>query len=162
MAIEIERKFLVNNLDFKSEAFKKTHIKQGFLSSHKKRVVRVRITDENAYLTIKGKSSPDGLQRFEWEKPISMSDAVTLLELCEKTPIEKIRYFVKNDKHIIEVDEFLAENRGLIIAEIELNNIDQSYIKPNWIGKEVTGHERYYNACLSKNPYNKWKKETLK
>jgi CYTH domain-containing protein len=157
MSIEIERKFLVVSTDYKKECFKKTYIKQGFLNSDKHRVVRIRIIDELGYITVKGKSYDGGTSRFEWEKEISKSDAEQLLLLCETIPIEKIRYLVKSENHTFEVDEFLDDNLGLSIAEVELNTENEPFKKPNWLGKEVTGKKKYYNSELSKNPYSTWK-----
>ncbi|PWI30518.1 adenylate cyclase [Flavobacteriaceae bacterium LYZ1037] len=154
--IEIERKFLVKNNDFKTEAFKQIHIKQGFLNSEKERTVRVRLTNELGFLTVKGVSSKDGLSRFEWEKEILKTDAEALFELCEKGMIEKIRHLVKSGNHIIEVDEFFGENQGLIIAEIELNHPTEIFTKPTWLCEEVTGNIKYYNSQLSKQPFKSW------
>ena len=154
--VEIERKFLVTSLDFKNECFAKTAIAQGYLNSNPNRTVRVRIKDKKGYLTIKGIGNESGLSRFEWEKEIPVEEAKILLNLCEKGVIDKTRYEVNSGKHTIEVDEFHGENQGLIIAEIELQNENESIVKPNWLGKEVTGDERYYNAFLSKNPFKTW------
>ena len=154
--IEIERKFLVLSSDFKEEAYKKTRIIQGFLNTHKKRTVRVRLIDNEGVLTVKGLSSKNGLSRFEWEKAITKEDVVELLKLCEPVVIDKIRYLVKAGNHIFEVDEFLADNEGLIIAEIELKNENETFEKPFCLGKEVTGDIKYYNSQLSKQPYNTW------
>lgn len=156
MATEIERKFLVKSTDFKQEAFQKNYIKQGFLNSDKKRVVRVRLKDDTGFLTIKGPSSANGTTRFEWEKEIGKKEAKSLFDLCEKGSIEKYRYLVKIDNHTFEVDEFLGDNSGLLIAEVELENENESFTKPEWLGKEVTGIAKYYNSNLSKLPYNKW------
>lgn len=156
MSIEIERKFLVSNDSFKSESFKNSSIKQGFLNSNKNRIVRVRISDTKGYLTIKGLSSEDGTTRFEWEKEIPFQEAVSLLKLCEKGVIEKTRFFVKSESHIFEIDEFTGENEGLIVAEIELKNSKESFSKPNWLGREVTGVTKYYNSEISKTPYSQW------
>lgn len=155
--IEIERKFLVKSLDFKKQAFNKERITQGFLSTDKKRTVRVRLKGEKGFLTIKGESSSNGLSRFEWEKEISKSEAESLLKLCKKGIIDKVRYEVKVDNHIFEIDEFFAENEGLIIAEIELSSEKETFIKPKWLGKEVTGNIKYYNSKLSENPFKEWK-----
>lgn len=157
MALEIERKFLVKG-DFKTFAYKHENIMQGYLSTHPDRSVRIRRKGDSAFITIKGKSSENGLSRYEWEKAISLSDAQQLFKLCEPlTIIDKTRYYIKaNDNLQFEVDEFHAENAGLVIAEIELNNESQEFDKPNWLGKEVTGDIRYYNSQLSKNPYSKW------
>ncbi|MFY0603999.1 MAG: CYTH domain-containing protein [Flavobacteriaceae bacterium] len=156
MKLEIERKFLVLNTDFKKEAFKKSHIYQGFLSSDKHRVVRVRIIDDKAYLTIKGISNKSGTTRLEWEKEIDYKEAMSLLDLCENGIIEKYRYFIKNKTLTFEVDEFLGENEGLIVAEIELESETQHFDTPDWLGKEVTGLERYFNSNLYKDPFKNW------
>lgn len=157
MLQEIERKFLVNNLTFKDESFKKIYIKQGFLNSDKNRTVRIRITDNKGFITVKGISNLNGTTRFEWEKEIDIKEASQLFLLCEDGIIEKNRFYVKNLNHIFEVDEFLGDNLGLIIAEIELKNEDDFFEKPNWLGKEVTGDVKYYNSVLNKNPYKNWK-----
>ncbi len=154
--IEIERKFLIKSLDFKEQAFKKERIVQGFLSTDKKRTVRVRLKEKKGFLTIKGKSSSNGLSRFEWEKEISKIEAEALLKLCKKGVIDKMRYEVKAGEHTFEIDEFFGENEGLIIAEVELKNESDTFIKPNWLGKEVTGDIKYYNSQLSKMPYKDW------
>ena len=156
--LEIERKFLVKSTAFKAEAFKQTKIVQGFLTTNKKRTVRVRLKGELGFLTIKGVSSKNGLSRFEWEKEISKTEAEDLLELCKKGVIDKIRYEVKVNNHIFEVDEFHGENEGLIIAEVELQEEEEAFAKPDWLGKEVTGKIKYYNSQLSKKPFTTWKK----
>ena len=156
MSIEIERKFLVASNNFKAEAYKKNYIKQGFLNSDKERVVRVRLTDETAFLTIKGKSNKTGISRFEWEKEISKKDAKGLLEFCEKGVIDKLRYEVSVNNHTFEVDEFYGDNEGLIIAEVELKTENEAFTKPDWLGEEVTGNTKYYNSQLSKQPFNTW------
>jgi len=155
--IEIERKYLVNSKDYRSLAFSKSHIVQGFLNSDPDRVVRIRIEDDKAFLTVKGRSNSSGTTRFEWEKKIPVSEAELLLELCEIEILEKIRYCVKTGKHIIEVDEFLGTNKGLVIAEIELQNENDTIEVPPWMGPEVTGDIKYYNSQLSKYPFNEWK-----
>ena len=154
--IEIERKFLVTSEAFKDEAFKQTRIVQGFLNTDKERTVRVRLKGNKGYLTVKGESSNDGLSRFEWEKDISKQDAKSLLTLCEKGGIDKIRYEVKVGKHTFEIDEFFGDNHGLIVAEVELNSENESFLKPDWLGEEVTGQNKYYNSQLSKLPFNTW------
>ena len=154
--IEIERKFLIVSDKYKEQAYKKIHILQGFLNTHKERTVRVRIKGEEAYITIKGISNKEGSSRFEWEKKIAVEEAEQLIELCEPNLIEKIRYEIKVGNHIFEVDEFSGENEGLIIAEIELSEENESFDKPDWLGKEVTGDIRYYNSQLSRVPYKNW------
>jgi CYTH domain-containing protein len=154
--LEIERKFLVKSEAFKSEAFKQTSIKQGFLNSHHERTVRVRIKGEEGFITVKGISNETGTIRQEWEKPIEVKDVEMLLGLCEEGIIEKIRYEIKAGTHIFEVDEFFGNNAGLIIAEVELSEENETFVKPDWLGKEVTGTLKYYNSQLSKKPFNTW------
>jgi len=155
--IEIERKFLVTSKAYKTEAFKKTRIVQGFLNTDPYRTVRVRIKGNQGFLTVKGKSNETGTIRSEWEKEIDLVDAESLLNLCEPGTIEKVRYEIKVENHIFEVDEFLGDNLGLTIAEIELNSEKENFLKPNWLGEEVTGDVKYYNSQLSKQPYKIWK-----
>ena len=156
--VEIERKFLVNSEAFKTESSSKIKIIQGFLNLDPERTVRVRLKDDKGILTVKGLSSNDGLSRFEWEKEISKNDAKALLEFCEKGVIDKIRYEIKVNHHIFEVDEFFGDNEGLVIAEVELQSEDETFSKPDWLGEEVTGKIKYYNSQLSKQPYNTWNK----
>ncbi|MFD2726551.1 CYTH domain-containing protein [Hyunsoonleella rubra] len=156
--IEIERKFLVNSTAYKNEAKSEIRLVQGFLNTHKERTVRVRLKGVQGFLTVKGKSTDDGLSRFEWETEISKSDAENLLKLCEPTIIEKIRYEVELGTHIYEIDEFLGDNEGLIVAEIELDFENETFEKPKWLGAEVTGQIKYYNSQLSKEPFKTWKK----
>lgn len=156
--VEIEKKFLIASNSFKSEAYKQTRIIQGYLNSAPERTVRVRIKGDKGYLTIKGKGNSTGMTRFEWEKTIPLTEAESLLQLCEKGKIDKIRYEIKKGNHIYEVDEFSGDNEGLIIAEIELCSEDESFEKPDWLAQEVTGNKRYYNSYLSQFPYKEWKK----
>jgi adenylate cyclase len=155
--IEIERKFLVVSDDFINDAFAKHKIAQGYISTNPERTVRIRIKGEKGFLTIKGSGNAAGLSRFEWEKEIELQDAEELLKLCEKGVIEKVRHEVLMGKHVFEVDVFEGENSGLVVAEIELETEDEVFEKPNWLGVEVTGDEKYYNAFLSKNPFCDWK-----
>ena len=157
MNYEIERKFLVKG-EFKSQSFTHKRIVQGYLSSVPKRVVRIRIKGDEAYLTVKSTVSGNGLTRYEWEKEIAVADAEDMLKFCEKEIIEKTRYLVKVGNHIFEVDEFYGSNDGLLIAEVELQSEDEAFEKPDWLGKEVTNDIRYYNSMLVKNPYNTWGK----
>lgn len=154
--IEIERKFLVVSDAFKAAAYKSTRIVQGFLSTDPERIVRVRIKGNQGFLTIKGKSNISGTTRFEWEKEIDLNEAEALLNLCKKGLIDKIRYEVKSKDHVYEIDEFFGNNKGLIIAEIELKSEEEYFDKPNWIGKEVTGEVKYYNSQLSTIPFCEW------
>lgn len=156
MSLEIERKFLVKG-DYKSFSHQHVEIAQGYLSSVPERSVRVRIKGDQGFLTVKGMGSDDGVSRFEWEKEISLTDARDLLQLCEAGKIEKIRYLVEVGSHIFEVDEFSGDNAGLVVAEVELSAVDEQFEKPNWLGEEVTGVEKYYNSALSCNPFKNWK-----
>ncbi len=154
--IEIERKFLISSNQYKEHATSKTRIVQGFLNTHADRTVRVRIKGEQGYITIKGRSNTSGTTRFEWEKEIPLKEAEDLLTLCEKGVIEKARFEIPFGNHVYEVDEFYGLNEGLIIAEVELNSENESFQKPKWLGKEVTGDVRYYNSQLSKLPFKEW------
>lgn len=154
MAVEIERKFLVVSDDWKRLA-KPVFMRQGYLSSQAGRVVRVRIEDQSAMLTIKGKTV--GITRGEWEYPIPLKDAQDLLDgLCEQPLIEKNRYRIAIDDLIWEVDEFFGENAGLVVAEVELRDAEQTFAKPGWLGMEVSHDHRYANANLFKHPFSKW------
>lgn len=155
MAQEIERKFLVKG-SFKEAAFDALRITQGYLSTAPGRSVRVRLRGEQGFLTIKGPSLDGGLSRFEWEKEIGADDVRELLPLCEPGIIDKTRWLVKSGEHTFEVDEFHGDNAGLVVAEVELHNENEAYQKPRFIGQEVTGDRRYYNAQLRRNPYKLW------
>ena len=155
--IEIERKFLTICDAFKKEAFAQNRIIQGYLSSVPERTVRVRIKGDTGFLTIKGASNESGLTRLEWEKEIPVEEAQKLMALCEKGVIDKTRFEVKVGQHVFEVDEFYGENEGLILAEIELSSETETFEKPSWLGKEVTGDNRYYNSYLSQNPFGDWR-----
>ena len=153
---EIERKFLVISNSFLSESTTSYRIVQGYLNTDPERTVRIRIKGTKGYITIKGKGNASGTTRFEWEKEIPLSEAQSLLELCEKPIIDKIRYNVPVANHVFEVDVFAANNEGLVIAEVELSHEQQPYTRPDWLGKEVTGEVKYYNSQLSKKPYKEW------
>ena len=126
------------------------------MNSDPERTVRIRIKGEEGFLTIKGKGNESGTTRLEWETEIAVEDAKKLLPLCEKGVIDKTRYEILSGKHTYEVDVFTGENDGLIVAEIELEFENEAFEKPHWLGQEVTGDERYYNAYLSKKPYKSW------
>ena len=153
---EIERKFLVTG-EFRHLAYHHSRILQGYISSGNGRTVRVRIRDDKGYLTIKGPSGKQGLSRYEFEKEIPLSDAKDLMAICEPGIIDKTRYLVKSGAHVFEVDEFYGDNEGLIMAEVELSDENETFIKPDFIGREVTGDRRFYNAHMRKNPYKLWK-----
>ena len=156
--MEIERKFLVrNDIDFRTRARRKYAVKQGYILA-KTASVRVRLRDEKAFLTIKSKIV-EGFSRYEFEKEISMEEAEELFKLCAGGFIDKTRFLVASGKHTFEVDEFYGDNEGLVMAEVELSDADEPYEKLDFIGKEVTGDKRYYNAHLLKNPYKMWKDE---
>ena len=152
MPQEIERKFLVTG-EYKSQAYAHSRIVQGYISSARGRTVRVRIRDERGYLTIKGASDKSGISRYEWEKEIPLDEARDLLKLCEPGIIDKTRYLVRSGQHVFEVDEFYGENEGLTVAEVELSSEDEPFVKPAFIGREVTGDVRYYNSQLMKHPF---------
>ena len=155
MGKEIERKFLVTG-----EAWRKGEVsdyRQGYLSIDKQRTVRIRVAGDMARLTIKGIS--EGATRAEYEYPIPVADAKSMLEtLCLRPLIEKRRYRIRHGGMTWEIDEFLGENAGLIIAEIELETVQQPFDKPSWVGEEVTSDPRYYNANLVTRPYTTWEK----
>lgn len=156
MAQEIERKFLVIGDTFKAQAFTQSHIRQGYLSSVPVRTVRIRINGNEGFITVKGIGNDTGTTRFEWEKSISLNDAEALLKLCEPGVIDKLRYKVRSGNHVVEVDEFHGDNEGLVVAEVELTDEQDHFDTPSWLGKEVTGDPKYYNAALMKNPFTKW------
>ena len=153
--MEIERKFLLTG-DFKTDIRKSMRISQGYLCSVPERTVRIRVRDDQGFITIKGKGDADGISRFEWEKEIPVNDALQILQLCEPGIIDKTRHLVDFGGHTFEVDEFHGDNEGLVMAEIELTSPDEPFDKPSWLGKEVTGDARYYNSALSRNPYKNW------
>ena len=155
MGQEIERKFLVAG-DFKPFAKKAVRIVQGYLSSVAERTVRIRVKGDEGFITIKGIGSESGASRFEWEKEIPVSDALELMKLCEPGVIDKTRYLVDVGGHTYEVDEFYGDNDGLVVAEIELSSEDEDFIRPEWLGEEVTGDVKYYNSMLMKHPYKNW------
>lgn len=152
MGTEIERKFLVIGTEWKKTAG--THYSQGYLNRDKERVVRVRLAGEKAFITIKGKST--GARRAEYEYEIPTADAEELLKLSDGPVIEKIRRVIEHDGDKWEVDEFLGENAGLVVAEIELKSEDQTFSRPDWLGDEVTQESRYYNSSLASHPFRKW------
>lgn len=159
MAQEIERKFMVEDDSYKSMASSSSRIVQGYICRTGGRTVRVRIRGEKGFLTIKGPSMDGGISRFEWEHEIPVEEAYELMELCQEGRINKTRYLVPYEGHLFEVDEFYDENQGLVIAEVELTSADESFVTPPFLGQEVTGDRRYYNANLTVNPYNNWNSE---
>ena len=159
MKIEIERKFLVKkNWNKPKNGY---HYSQGYINTDINRLVRIRIVDENGtkkgFLTIKGSGNDSGLSRYEFEVEIPVPDANNLLLLCDQPLIEKTRYKFEYEGLTWEIDEFHGLNEGLIMAEVELENEDQKFSKPDFIGEEITGLIKYYNFMLQKNPYTTWK-----
>ena len=154
MGKEIERKFLVDLAAWKP-AGTGTHYKQGYLSSVKERVVRVRIEGDRAKLTIKGANV--GLTRAEFEYDIPLDDAAALLDhLCEQPLIDKHRHVEVHSGKTWEIDVFHGDNQGLVVAEIELATEDEAFARPAWAVKEVSGDARYFNSNLLKNPFKTW------
>lgn len=154
MAIEIERKFLVTGDEWRKNATV-LRLRQGYLSTNKNAAVRVRTCGDKAWLTIKGPSVNGSALEFEY--PISPEDGAAMLDaLAQKPIIEKMRHIVPYGGMTWEVDEFLGVNAGLILAEIELTSPDQAFSLPPWVGCDVTGDARYYNANLVTNPYSRW------
>ena len=154
--LEIERKFLVRKKsDWKQRAVSSSHIQQGYMTAVN--TVRVRVRDEQAFLTIKGKAVNGGLTRYEFEKEITLEEARHLLQLCEPGMIDKRRYLIPYEGHTFEVDEFYGDNEGLVMAEVEMKNENESVILPDFIGLEVTGDHRFYNKQMRRNPFRLWK-----
>lgn len=155
MAIEVEHKFLLANDNWRALTSDSVAYRQGYLSSEANSSIRIRISDTQAWLNIK--SATIGNQRHEYEYAIPLSDANEMLDtLCRKPLIEKVRHFVKYDKHLWEIDEFKGANEGLIIAEVELSSTQETFSRPDWLGQEVTYDLRYYNNNLSRYPFTTW------
>ena len=158
MALEIERKFLVDKIKWNA-LLKPTpnYLIQGYLHSEPGKTIRVRATNDKGFITIKGKSSADGLSRSEFEYEIPKHEAVELLSNFTKKTIEKNRYEIEFEGNVWEVDVFEGDNAGLIVAEIELESTEQSFAKPDWVREEVTPDFKYFNSALIKNPFKGWK-----
>ncbi|MBR1469335.1 MAG: CYTH domain-containing protein [Prevotella sp.] len=156
---EIERKFLVKKgSDFKRQAFASSHVQQGYIPCETA-TVRIRLRDDEAFLTIKGKPVDGGLTRYEFEKNITREEAENLLKICRGGVIDKHRYLVKSHDghHTFEIDEFHGENDGLVMAEVELSRPDEPFEKPDFIGPEVTGDRRFYNKHMLRYPFSLWR-----
>ena len=149
MATETERKFLVKG-EFRHLAVKQTDILQRYLSVDPDKTIRLRISDNNAFLTIKGRSAGKSISRSEWEFPLALKDATEIMKLCIPGEIVKTRYLVPYEGHNFEVDVFHERNDGLVIAELELSSEDEVFKIPEWLGEEVTGRPEYYNANMIK------------
>ena len=155
MATEIERKFLLKDDSWKELADKGMKYSQGYLVGSEQASVRVRIQGDKAFLNIK--SATIGITRQEFEYEIPMNDATEMLDtLCENPLISKTRYHLKNENHLWEIDVFEGDNKGLVVAEIELSDKEDVFSKPEWLGEEVSGDARYYNTCLVKHPFKDW------
>ena len=153
MATEIERKFLVEGTSWRQSTG--VRLTQGYLNRDKRRTVRVRIAGSRAFLTVKGVSQ--GATRAEFEYEIPRADAEQMLKLSDGPIVEKNRHVIERDGLKWEVDEFLGENAGLVMAEIELTSEDQPFSRPPWLGREVTHDNRYYNSNLAAHPYQQWR-----
>lgn len=169
MHIETERKFLVKDDSYKKDAVKSCRIKQGYIAHDGGNTVRVRIRDNEGFITIKGPFK--GLGRPEWEKLIPVDEAEELLQLCHGGFIDKTRHIIPCERFLdsaqgaplemtktlfFEVDEFHGDNEGLVMAEIELPSDDADFPRPEWLGEEVTGDKHYYNSYLTRIPYKYW------
>lgn len=155
MSLEIEKKFLVLDDSWQAEAGSGVRYRQGYLSESGPGSVRVRIGGQRAFLNIK--SATLAQQRLEYEYEIPLDDAEEMLDrVCTKPLVEKTRYEVKHQGHLWEVDVFEADNAGLVVAEIELDRVDEAFVRPAWVGEEVSDDPRYYNVCLVKHPYKSW------
>lgn len=157
MALEVEHKFLLASDDWRQVVERSVFYRQGYLSGSPLSSVRVRVSDDQAWLNIKSATIGSHRQEYEYEIPLADANAI-LDDLCHKPLIEKVRHFVSYDRHLWEIDEFMGDNAGLIVAEIELSQIGESFAKPAWIGEEVTSDLRYYNNNLVKHPYKDWNK----
>jgi CYTH domain-containing protein len=157
---ETERKFLVVG-EYKSQAYNATRIQQGYIASGNGRTVRVRIRGDKGYLTIKGPSGLAGLTRYEFDTEIPLDDARDLMQICEPGIIDKTRFLVRSPdgRHVWEIDEFYGDNEGLVLAEVELSSEDEHFLKPDFVGREVTGDRRFYNSHMRNYPYKLWKEE---
>jgi adenylate cyclase len=155
MALEIERKFLLKDDSWKSQVVRSLVLKQGYLASSPGPTVRIRTSDESAFLTIKGKTI--GISRVEFEYEVPMEEALELLKLSANATIEKTRHIVKANGHVWEIDVFEGANLGLVLAEVELQSEDEQIVLPSWIGPEVSDDPRYFNSYLSENPFSNWK-----
>jgi len=155
MAYEIERKFLTLSDDWRDQAYKVLNVKQAYFCNTEKASLRIRITDQNGYIS--SKSMTRSIRRHEFEYQIPLHDAEFMLEnMCSGSPIIKKRHLIKLDQHVWEVDEFFGDNEGLVVAEIELAHEQESYTRPSWLGEEVSDDIRYVNISLVFNPYKHW------
>lgn len=157
MHIEIEKKFLVQDDGYKAQAVENHRIRQGYIAHDGGRTVRVRMWDDKGVLTIKGPTmGGKGMSRYEWERELTREEAEDLFRLCKPGMVDKTRWIIPAGARKFEVDEFHGDNEGLVMAEIELGSEDETFERPSWLGKEVTGDKRYYNSYLARNPFKTW------
>jgi adenylate cyclase len=155
MSTEIERKFLLENDSWRKDADEGLYMVQGYMGSNEKSSIRIRINGDTANLNIKSKTI--GIQRSEYDYPIPIDEAKEILEsLCDKPFIEKTRFHVMHDGHEWEIDVFAGDNEGLIVAELELDSVDENFTLPDWVGEDVSEDPRYYNICLVSHPFKDW------
>ena len=155
MPIEIERKFLIANTDWRNEVIRSSRIRQGYLGKLDKASVRIRVQGDKANINVK--SATLDIRRMEYEYEIPLDEAIEMLDqLCAQPQIDKTRFIVEHGRHVWEIDEFYGDNEGLLVAEVELGSEDEVYEKPAWLGEEVTDDPRYYNVNLIKQPYKQW------
>jgi len=155
MPVEIERKFLLANSDWRNEVIRSSRIRQGYLGKMDKASVRIRVQGDRANINVK--SATLDIRRLEYEYEIPLDEAIEMLDqLCAKPQIDKTRFIVEHGSHVWEIDEFYGDNEGLLVAEVELGSEDEAYEKPAWLGEEVTQDPRYYNVNLIKQPYKQW------
>jgi len=155
MPVEIERKFLLASNDWREQVVRQYRIRQGYLGVIDKASVRIRVQDKKANINVK--SATLSMRRMEYEYEIPLSEAEEMLEqLCEHPQVDKTRYIVEAGQHVWEIDEFYGDNTGLLVAEIELGSEDEFFVKPAWVGQEVTRDPRYYNVNLIRHPYSRW------
>lgn len=155
MPVEIERKFLLANDDWRDEVLRSSRIRQGYLGQLDKASVRIRVAGDRANINVK--SATLGMRRMEYEYEIPLSEAEEMLDqLCEQPQVDKTRFIVERGSHVWEIDEFYADNAGLTVAEVELNSETEAFEKPVWLGEEVTEDPRYYNVNLIKHPFKNW------
>lgn len=155
MPIEIERKFLLANEDWRDEVVRSSRIRQGYLGKIDKASVRIRVQGDKANINVK--SATLSMRRMEYEYEIPLDEAEEMLDqLCAHPQVDKTRYIVERGQHVWEIDEFYGDNSGLIVAEVELADEHESIDKPIWLGQEVTADPRYYNVNLVKHPFSQW------
>ena len=155
MATEIERKFLLRDDSWRVEVDSSVTIRQGYLAGSEKSSIRIRVAGDKANINIKSATLDVTRKEYEYEVPLAEANEI-LDTLCEGPLIEKTRYHVHHGAHVWEIDEFIGDNQGLLVAEIELGDADENFERPDWLGEEVSDDHRYYNVCLVTHPYKDW------